>query len=221
MVIGMASADKTMGQRVDRALDLAVEVFQTTELACFVRGTRIETATGFVAVEDLRDGMLIETMDHGLQPVRRVLSKTVAAQEALAPIRIERGVLGNIRPLLVSPHHRMVLSGWRAELMTGETEVLAAARDLVGRGQVTIEPRDSVEYFHLLFDRHEIIFAEGAATESYHPFADGLTVLAPETMAELAAIFPDLGPAFWEDTLLGGTARPCVDRAEAALLMAE
>lgn len=219
MVIGMASADRTIGQRVDRALDLAVEVFQTTELACFVRGTRIETATGFVAVEDLRDGMLIETMDHGLQPVRRVLSKTVAAQEALAPIRIERGVLGNIRPLLVSPHHRMVLSGWRAELMTGETEVLAAARDLVGRGQVTIEPRDSVEYFHLLFDRHEILLSDGAPSESFHPGDQGWKALDAAARDEILLLFPELADHRAAATAL---ARPCLrafeGRALAALL---
>lgn len=212
--------DQMQDERVDAALALAVHVFQTTELACFARGTRIETATGFVAVEDLRDGMMIETMDHGMQPVRRVLSKLVDGRGALAPVEIATGVLGNVRPVRVSPHHRMVVSGWRAELLTGEPEVLAAAADLVDGDRVQVVPEERVEYFHLLFDRHEIIFAEGAATESYHPFAQDAAELAPDTLAELLAVFPDLGRAFWEGTLLGGTARPCASRTEGALLLA-
>lgn len=213
-------SDQAMDARVDAALALAVELFQTTDLACFARGTRIETATGFVAVEDLRDGMLIETMDHGLQPVRRVLSKVVDGRGALAPVEFGAGVLGNVRALRVSPHHRMVVSGWRAELLTGEPEVLAAAADLVDGARVQVAAVERVEYFHLLFDRHEIIFAEGAATESYHPFADDAAELSPATLAELEAVFPDMGRAFWEGTLLGGTARPCASRDEAALLLA-
>ncbi len=205
--------------RVDAAIALAVQVFETTELACFARGTRIETSTGFVAVEDLRDGMMIETMDNGLQPVRRVLSKVVDGRGALAPVVFAAGVLGNVRPVQVSPHHRMVVSGWRAELLTGEPEVLAAAIDLVDGERIAVLPVERVEYFHLLFDRHEIIFAEGAATESYHPFAHDATELAPATLAELDAVFPDMGVAFWEGTLLGGTVRPCANRAEAALLL--
>jgi hypothetical protein len=212
-------ADKMQDARVDAAIALAVQVFETTELACFARGTRIETSTGFVAVEDLRDGMMIETMDNGLQPVRRVLSKVVDGRGALAPVVFAAGVLGNVRPVQVSPHHRMVVSGWRAELLTGEPEVLAAAIDLVDGERIAVLPVERVEYFHLLFDRHEIIFAEGAATESYHPFAHDATELAPATLAELDAVFPDMGVAFWEGTLLGGTVRPCANRAEAALLL--
>lgn len=213
-------SEQAMDPRVDAALAVAVKVFKATDLACFARGTRIETATGFVAVEDLRDGMLIETMDRGLQPVRRVLSKVVDGRGALAPVVLAAGVLGNVRALQVSPHHRMVVSGWRAELLTGEPEVLAAAAHLVDGARVRVDPVDRVEYFHLLFDRHEIIFAEGAATESYHPFAADAAGLAPETLAELEAVFPDMGRAFWEGTLLGGTARPCANREEAALLLA-
>lgn len=205
---------------MERAVAAAVDLFETTDLACFLRGTRIETAEGMVAVEDLTDGMLISTMDRGLQPVLRVLSKTVGARGPLAPVRIETGVLGNDRPLLVSPHHRMLVTGWRAEILTGEVEVLAHAIDLVDDRRVRIEPQAEVEYFHLLFDRHEIIFAEGAPTESYHPFASDAGDVSPRTLDEIEAIFPGMGRQFWEGTLLGGTARPCATGAEARLLLA-
>lgn len=204
----------------ERAVTLAVEVFRTTELACFLRGTRIETAEGLVAIEEIEEGMLVETLDRGLQPVRRVLSKTVDARGRLAPVVLEAGVLGNSRPIRVSPHHRMVVTGWRAELLTGEPEVLAAAVDLVDGARVRVEPQETAEYFHLLFDRHEIVFAEGAPTESYHPFAADAGQVAPETLAEIMAIFPGLGLEFWEGTLLGGTVRPCATAEASRLLLA-
>ena len=206
-------------EKMDAALDLAERVFLTTDLACFAEGTRIETAQGLMAVEDLRPGMLIETMDRGLQPLRRVLAKPVSGMGALAPVVIGAGVLGNARALRLSPHHRMVISGWRAELLTGEVEILAAARDLVDGVRVRVEPVPAVTYFHVLFDRHEIIFAEGAATESYHPFADDAATLSPDTLAEIEAVVPDLGRAFWEGTLLGGTVRPCAAPEVGALLL--
>lgn len=198
---------------------LAERVFAETDLACFARGTRIETAEGLVAVEDLRDGMLVETMDRGLQPVRRVLSKVVDGTGRLAPVVIEAGVLGNVRALLVSPHHRMAITGWRAELLTGEAEVLAEARHLVDGVRVRVAPVGAVEYFHLLMDRHEIIFAEGAATESYHPFAADAASLSPATLAELEAIFPEVERAFWDRTPMGGAVRPFASATEAALLL--
>ena len=203
----------------DGTLKLAEQVFRKTDLACFARGTRIETRDGLVAIEDIRDGMLVETLDNGLQPVRRVLSKTVDGRGALAPVVIAPGVMGNSRALRVSPHHRMAITGWRAELLTGETEVLAEARHLVDGRRVRVEPVESVEYFHLLMDRHEIVFAEGAATESYYPFAADAETLSPATLGELLSLFPDLGPAFWTGTPMGGAVRPIVAPHEAALLL--
>lgn len=196
-------------------LEAVDRIFAATALACLARGTRVETAAGLVAVEDIADGTLIETMDNGLQPVRRVLSKVVDGRGALAPVVIDAGVLGNAAPLRVSPHHRMAVTGWRAELLTGEVEVLAEARHLVDRWRVRVEPVAEVEYFHLLFDRHEIIFAEGAPTESYNPSAADAETLAPATLAELRALFPELDG----DGLLGRIVRPCASATEAALLL--
>lgn len=190
--------------------------FETTDLACFVRGTLIETASGPRAVEDIADGTLIKTIDNGLRPVRRVLSKTVSGQGTLAPIVLKAGVLGNARDLLVSPHHRMLISGWQAELLTGEIEVLASAGHLLAGDRIFRQPCDEVEYFHLLFDTHEIIFAEGAATESYHPFLADSGTRAPETLAELMAIFPELEDAADD---FGHAARPRLNIHEAALLV--
>lgn len=196
-------------------LDLIERIFHETELACFVAGTSIDTAEGEVEVQDITAGMLVKTADNGLQPVRRVLSKTVNGRGALAPVCFYAGVLGNHRPLLVSPNHRMMVTGWQAELLTGEAEVLVPASQIAqGSDRIALRPMDSVTYVHLLFDRHEIIFSEGAPSESYHPFAADAALRAPAVMAELQKLFPEVLP----DLLRAEPARPCMSPHEAALL---
>ena len=132
----------------------------TEVVLCFGRGAMIRTPSGEVPVERLAAGDLVETLDHGAQAIRWIGSTTVLARADLTPIRIRAGALGAGQPtrdLLVSPHHRMVVTGWRAEVLFGEPEVLAAARDLIN--DETIRPAndlEEIEYFHILFDRHEI-----------------------------------------------------------------
>jgi hypothetical protein len=49
-----------------------------------------------------------------------------------------------------------------------------------------------VEYFHILFDRHEIIFAEGAPTESLYTGPEALKSLPQESLDEIYTLFPAL-----------------------------
>lgn len=140
----------------------------TTNVACFTSGTLIQTKEGAVAVEDLRSGMYLKTLDNGLQPVRAVLQRTVCGLGDLAPICIGSGAFGNVRDLLVSPAHRILITDWRAQLLFGTDEVLASANNLLRGEMVYRAPCDRVTYFHILMDRHEIITAEGVLTESYH-----------------------------------------------------
>jgi Hint domain len=158
---------------------------------CFVAGTRIRVPGGEVAVEEIAVGDLVETMDHGPQPVRWIGRRRVRGSGDFAPVRIEAGVLGNVRVLLVSPQHRMLITGWRAELLFGEAEILIAAKHLAGLAGISFAPADRVEYVHLMFDRHEIIFAESAATESFFP---GSAMLGPESdmRSEVGRLFPEL-----------------------------
>jgi len=181
---------------------------------CFTPGTLIDTKWGWRAVETLKEGDLIVTHDNGLQPIRWVGRRTVSAQGDLAPIRIRTGALGNDRDLLVSPQHRMVLSGWLAELHFGESEVLIAAKHLVNGTTIVPAQRRSVDYIHLMFDRHEIIFAEGIATESFHP-GDFVLENDPETRAELVSLFPELETA---QACTWPTARKVAKAHEAALI---
>lgn len=195
-------------------LDRAAQVFGTSVLACFARGTRLETDRGDIPVEEIEEENLVRTLDNGLQPVRRVLSKRVEGLGTLAPVVFRAGVLDNARDLVVSPHHRVLMSGWQAELVAGCPEALVMAKDVVNGKTVLRLPMAEVEYFHLLFDRHEVIFAEGTATESYHPLLPDSHRRAPETQAEMLALFPDLAV---EVALFGPAARPTLTPAEAML----
>lgn len=192
----------------------AEHLFATSALACFAAGVCIDTADGPRPVEEIEEESLVHTLDNGLQPVRRVLSKKVEGRGALAPVVFRAGALGNPRDLIVSPHHRILLSGWRAELLVGSPEVLASARDLVNGDTVFRLPVAEVEYVHLLFDRHEVILAERVATESYHPLLGHPAGDGRDTLAELMTLFPALEA---ESRGFGPAARPTLSAEEARL----
>jgi hypothetical protein len=184
---------------------------------CFTRGTRIKTDRGEVAIEELAVGDLVHTMDHGLQPIRWIGSRSVPAQGRLAPVRIAAGTLGNARDLLVSPQHRILLTGWKAELRLGEAEVLAAAAMLVNDSTIRREAGGTVEYFHVLFDSHEIVWAEGAPSESFHPGEQGWSALDRAARDEILALFPELDAGF---DSYGPAARMSLKAHEARVMMA-
>jgi len=174
---------------------------------CFTAGTRIDTRDGPVPVEDLRPGDRVLTRDCGFRTVvwagRRDLGPgDLIAAPRLMPVRIAAGALGPgvpARDLVVSPQHRMLLTGARAELLFGETEVLAAALHLVGCPGITRENVTSVSYLHVMFDCHEIIRAEGAWSESFQPGATVMKGMGAAQRAELEMLFPELaagGPAY-------------------------
>jgi hypothetical protein len=165
-----------------------------SQVPCFVAGTRILTPEGEVPVEALRPGDLVVTLDDGPQPLRWTGSRTVAAEGDFAPVLIRAGAFGAHGALCVSPQHRVLVRDPLAELMFADPEVLVAAKDLVNGDSVTRQEGGTVCYVHLLFDRHQVILSEGLATESFLPGPAMTQALAPETLRELLALFPDLDP---------------------------
>lgn len=180
---------------------------------CFLLGTRIATPSGSTRVEDLAPGDLVLTADNGARPILWIGSARVSGLGPLAPVRIRAGHLGNARDLWVSPNHRVMLTGYLAELLFGEDEVLVAAKHLVDGTQVTVEPVTRADYFHILLEDHEILLAEGAKTESLYPGEEALKGLSPDARAELHAIFADIP---WE----GALSRPALSGHEGRLLRA-
>ncbi len=185
-------------------------------IICFTPDTQIVTPQGSRPVQDLRPGDLVVKRDHGLQPIRWIKSRTVPALDRFAPIRIKQGVLsGQQEDILVSPQHRMLFTGYQSELLFGDSEVLVSAKHLVDGRDVTIETGGFVTYYHILFDEHEIIYANGAASESFHPSEIGLSAVTDEARDELFALFPELRSL---PSSYGATARRCLKKHEAGLL---
>lgn len=185
-------------------------------IICFTPGARILTPRGLRRVESLRRGDLVITRDNGPQPVRWIGSRTVPGIERFAPIRVATHVLdGATAPLLVSPQHRFLFTGYKAELLFGCDEVLVAAKHLLDGRDVTRAPQVKVTYIHVMLDRHEVIYADGAATESFHAGDIGLAAISDQSREEMFRIFPELRS---HPEAYGPTARPCLKRHEARLL---
>ena len=195
-----------------------------TVVPCFTPGTLITTPLGLRRVEDLCEGDLVMTRDSGMQPIRWIGQRSLGVADLLVrahmrPVQIKAGALGPASPttdLLVSPQHRMLIEGARTEILFGEEEVLVAALHLVGMpGVQQILPR-GVTYIHLMFDRHEIVSANGCWTESFQPGGLVLGGMQDLQRDEVLDLFPEL----LEDPLSYPSARPTLKAYEARLLSA-
>lgn len=180
---------------------------------CFARGTLIETARGPCPIETLRIGDLIQTADHGLQPLRWAGGRHVLGVGRFAPVQIAAGHFGAERDLIVSQKHRILVSSPATELHFGESQVLVPALHLADGNAVRVLSRVTVEYFHLLLDRHEVIFTDGVASESLH-----VNRAEPGVFADMVRFFPELADLEASHSV---TARRCLARQEAAMLVAQ
>ncbi len=150
---------------IDR--DRAVSRFANLGCVSFARGTRITLSDGRqVAIEDLQPGDPVLTRDHGPQPLRWIGEQTVRAIGAFAPICIAEGALNNQGPLTLAPNHRLFVYDRQRALAGGRAERMIRAAELVNGDTVVASEGGFVDYFQLIFDRHEIIYAEGIAAES-------------------------------------------------------
>jgi hypothetical protein len=132
---------------------------------CFLRGTRILTPDGEISVEDLTIGALVETLN-GPLPVkwigRQKFNKNSRSWHwSVAPIRVGRFALNDqypLRDLFLSPKHCLLIDEnlipveW---LVNGRSIALAMMDD-----------RESIDYFHIELETHEVVFAEGAPAET-------------------------------------------------------
>lgn len=150
-------------------VDRAVAASKLAEVACvsFSRGTHITLASGAqVRIEDLAIGDKVLTRDDGPQPIRWIGRTTLRATGAFAPIVIRKGTLHNENDLIVSPDHRIFVWQRQDRLGAGRAEVLVKVRHLINGTTVFQQEGGFVDYFQLMFDQHQIIYAEGIAAES-------------------------------------------------------
>lgn len=165
-------------------------------VTCFVQGTRILTASGERRIEDLSVGDLVETRDNGPQEILWIGKTTRKVEPKFAPICITAGALGAGLPrrdLFVSPQHRMLVRSRISKRLVGEGEVLVAAKKLLALpGVMVAHDITHVTYYHILCADHEILFAEGAETESFYLGAMARQALDADAVEELQTLFPEL-----------------------------
>ncbi len=159
----------------------------------FAEGTRILLADGSqMPVEALEPGAMVLTRDGGGQPLRWRGTVRLRAEGAFAPVVVGAGVMGNPRPLVVSPHHRLFLYARAARALTGAADLLVQARHLVDGAGIRRREGGVVVYHGLVFDAHQVIYAEGVPCESLQVCPETLTRLPADLAEPLGAAFPGL-----------------------------
>jgi hypothetical protein len=135
---------------------------------CFLRGTTIRTANGERKVEDLKIGDLLPTMFGGLRPIQWIgrfpfkkSDPSKAWVKEVLPVRIVRSALAPNVPqadLYVTQAHALFID-----------DVLVPAGNLINDITITLyeaRERNELEFFHIRFESHDVIYAEGAPVET-------------------------------------------------------
>jgi hypothetical protein len=193
-------------------------------IPCFTPGTMVATPAGEVPVETLRAGDKVITRDNGIQTIAWTGAKhldwaALCANPHLKPVLIRRGSLGHDlseRDMLVSPNHRMLVANDRTALYFEDHEVLVAAKHLVGVKGVQGVDSAGTTYIHFLCERHEVVLADGAWTESFQPGDMTLAGMGNAQRSEIFELFPELKTA--EGVAEYTAARRTLKKHEARLL---
>ena len=190
---------------------------------CFAAGTRILTPQGARVVESLAVGDLVITAQGSAVPVlwhgqRHLNASTLQQCPELRPIRLAPMAIGNQRSLLLSPQHAVLVR-------RGDQQHLIRARSLAAfdpRAHV-VKSIKSIDYHHILLPRHALIFAEGAAVESFYPGKMALRALSSGDRYSLARVIlaqhsvspRPTGPARLQD-VYGPRCQPVLSHRDAA-----
>ncbi len=173
-----------------------------TNQPCYCRGTRVLTDQGEVAVEDLKIDDRLITVSGLARPIRWIGTRGYAGRFAarnteVLPIHIKPGALADnvpVRDLYVSPLHALFIDG-----------VLIPAQNLVNGGSIVkMKAVDSVEYFHLELESHDVILAEGVPAESY---LDDHNRSMFQNVGDYRTLYPDaelVQPVYCAPRLEGG-----------------
>ena len=210
-------------RRIETTLRRFVEPAQGG-VVCFTPGTMIMTPDGACDVARLSEGDFVQTADNGRAEVlwlgtRRVTGARLQAVPSLTPVRLRAGALDQDVPdagLLVSPDHRIVLRGARARTLYNADEVLVTARDLINDHSIIRDhSQREVTYIHMMLPSHEIVFANGVATESFHPASAELSAMEDASRDRMFDRLPDLRDSVHN---YGDYARRVLSDSEAAIL---
>jgi O-antigen biosynthesis protein len=153
---------------------------------CYCRGTLILTERGEIRIEDLAIGDMVVTISGAAKPIKWIGRRSYAGpfitgNRAVLPIVVRAGALAPdipARDLWVSPRHALLLDG------------VFVPTELLVNGQTIFQAEavDQVDYFHLEFEAHEVILAEGTPAESYVEYDNRHGF---HNAHEFAALYPD------------------------------
>jgi len=161
-------------------------IVTVSDVACYCRGTLIRTNEGEKPVEALAIGDRLVTRSGETKPVkwigRRSYSRRFAmGQKHVLPVCIKAGAIDDhvpARDLWISPHHAMYFDG-----------ALVEAKDLVNGTTVFQSNRfETIDYFHIELEEHDVIFAEGAMSET---FIDDASRSIFHNAQDYARLYPD------------------------------
>ncbi len=190
----LADTDNDTAADGSGAVPLTSDLDFRDAVPCFTPGTLILTAHGEIAVENIHPGDMVMTVDNGLQPVRWVGTRSLtqidlADRPNLRPIILRKNAFGNRRKICVSPQHAVIRKPGAADTLIRAKH----AAEVLGGEYARIDKHcERVTYIHLMFDQHELIYAEGAQTESFYPGPMALQSLEKESLEELLFLFPKL-----------------------------
>jgi autotransporter passenger strand-loop-strand repeat protein len=153
--------------------------FLATPAPCFAAGTRIMTLSGEVAVDALRVGDEVITVQGEIRSIVWVGHRWVdcmrhPSPDEVWPVRVRAHSFGEGLPqrdLFLSPDHAVFVEG-----------VLIPVKYLVNGITVAQTRRANVTYYHIELARHDIVLAELLPVESYletgsrAAFANGGTI---------------------------------------------
>jgi len=156
------------------------------QLACYCRGTLIQTPDGEVPVEALAIGDEVVTASGEAKPVKWIGQRSytgwlAAGNPKAMPVHFKPGSLADgvpRRDLRVSPEHAIYIDG----------SLVPAALLANGVSIVKMEGVEEVHYFHIELDAHDVIVAEGALAETY---IDDDNRGMFHNVAEFGRLYPD------------------------------
>lgn len=134
--------------------------------ACFAGGTSISTPRGVVPIERLAIGDMVHTVDHGVQPILWKTDRRAPGIGISAPVRVDAEALGSTADVMLSPDHRLLVSGYEVESLFGADCVYVSAKSLIGFPGVSQIDWPMVRYIHLLLPVHAAVLTNGLHCES-------------------------------------------------------
>ncbi|UWR91897.1 Hint domain-containing protein [Phaeobacter inhibens] len=170
-------------------------------IPCFTPDVQLATRRGAVPADQIRVGDLLQTADNGFQPVIWVGKRSLSVADLekrpqLRPYCLRPGgVLSPDRPMLLSPQHRLIVNDRCLMPEQPRDESFVSAKLLAEMDEdfvAQVMHRAPVTYVHLMTEQHEVIFAEGIATETFWPGPEAIRGLSADDLRELLTLFPEL-----------------------------